>query len=100
MRAFLNQVLSVFAAGVLLLAAGGQPAMASVDGSGPAASISKKKCKKKSKKSGKCTKKPWAGSGYRPGQVCSLAAHMQKKYKRYGLFCLDVGFGIWTLEPL
>jgi hypothetical protein len=45
-------------------------------------------------------RKPWVGSPYRPGQVCSLTPAMQKKYKRYGLFCLDLGLGTWTLEPL
>jgi hypothetical protein len=77
-------------------------------GSAAGSALYKKKCKKGSKKRPKnCkgnkrppAKKPWVGSPYRPGQVCSLAPHMQKKYKRYGLFCLDLGLGIWSLEPL
>jgi hypothetical protein len=85
--------------------ASGEPAQGT-----PAASSSqyKKKCKKGAKdKPRKCkdgkrpdARQPWAGSPYRPGQVCSLAPEMQKKYKRYGLFCLDLGLGIWSLEPL
>jgi len=93
----------------LSLSGAAQPATAAVaDSSGAQASAlyKKKKCKKGSKskkckgKKGGSKKEPWAGSGYRPGQVCSLAAHMQKKYKKYGLFCLDLGLGIWSLEPL
>ena len=99
MRRALNLLLSFLAAGALVLATGVHPAAGSAGAPGPTASIAKK-CKKKKKKCGKNTRKPWAGSGYRPGQVCSLAPKMQKKYKRYGLVCLDFGFGTWTLEPL
>ena len=94
----------------MMFSGASQPAFAAADasnGGNAPALYKKKKCKKGSKKKSKKCKgkkgqnaKPWAGSGYRPGQVCSLSAEMQKKYKRYGLFCLDFGLGIWSLEPL
>ena len=94
----------------LVLSGAAAPVAASVgpDSAATSALFKKKKCKKGSKKPSKnCkgnkrppAKKPWVGSPYRPGQVCSLAPQMQKKYKRYGLFCLDLGLGTWTLEPL
>jgi hypothetical protein len=105
------RVATALVAVVLFLAAVPGSAVASGDAA-PGASVAsvthyKKKCKKGSKKKPKKCKgkrpaaqKPWSGSPYRPGQVCSLAPEMQKKYKRYGLFCLDLGLGIWTLEPL
>ncbi|MGK2954146.1 MAG: hypothetical protein ACSLFI_00510 [Solirubrobacterales bacterium] len=104
-RRVLAALTALLLAVALAVSAGVPPAAASPIGTaGPQAGISKKKCKKKSKKckgqKGDSGKKPWAGSGYRPGMVCSLAPNMQKKYKRYGLFCLDLGFNIWTLEPL
>ncbi len=102
------KLLRYIAAMVLSLALGASafvPASSATSQSSPV-TFAKKKCKK-GKKTKKCPgrkgssgQKPWAGSGYRPGQVCALSAEMQRKYKKAGLFCLDLGGGIWTLEPL
>jgi hypothetical protein len=104
------RILGSLAAVALLLSIGApgassMPLVVSGDG---AVISAKKKCKKTSnKKPRKCkankkpaAQKPWAGGPYRPGQVCSLAPEMQVKYKKYGLFCFDLGLGIWSLEPL
>ena len=87
----------------------GVPAQAgaSQGASASASAKAKKKCKRfKGKKKRACLKnaskggKPWSGSPYRPGITCAMSAEMQKKYAKYGLFCLDLGLGITTLEEL
>ena len=112
LRVFLPALVAFALAGGLISV----PAQA-VNLSGPGASVSvsgnaKKKCKKfKGKKKRQCLKnskkgkgdkggKPWADSPYRPGITCSLSPEMHKEYVKYGLFCLDLGLGITTLEPL
>lgn len=92
----------------------GPPAHAAAIGGSYAsvAATAKKKCKKfKGKKKRNCLKnsakggsgkggKPWAGSDYRPGIVCSLSVEKQRVYAKYGLICIDVGFGITTLTEI
>lgn len=109
----LRAAIVLFAAVALMAGPLGVPAQAGASGAAgvSASAKAKKKCNKfKGKKKRQCLKnaskgnggggKPWAGSPYRPGITCSLSAEMGKKYARYGLFCLDLGFGITTLEPL
>jgi hypothetical protein len=112
MMSRLRTFLVALAAVALVAGPLGVPAQAGASGgaSVSASAQAKKKCKKfKGKKKRQCLKnaskggtggKPWAGSPYRPGITCSLSSEMGKKYARYGLFCLDLGFGITTLEPL
>lgn len=83
---------------------------ASPDASASASAKAKKKCKKfKGKKKRQCLKnaakgnggkKPWSGSPYKPKMTCAMSPEMQKKYARYGLTCIDLGFGVTTLIEL
>jgi len=93
--------------------AGASAAVPNGSASVSASSGGKKKCQKfKGKKKRQCLKnagkgsegnggkKPWAGSPYKPKMTCAMSPEMQKKYARYGLTCIDLGFGVTTLVEL
>ena len=110
----LRALLVAFAAIALIAGPLGLTAQAGASGgaSASASAAAKKKCKKfKGKKKRQCLKnagqgkpgkggKPWAGSNYRPGLVCSLSLGKQRIYAKYGLICIDVGFGVTTLTEI